>query len=86
MNPDNRYELLGLESGMVLAAGRLFGPLGYTNLLLALETGSSITVIAPIQNHWFDLRSVYRRMTPQRRSAALRSLPFGNGCGIVEFG
>jgi hypothetical protein len=47
MNQSNRFELVGLEIGMVLAAGRLFGPLGYTDLLLALDTGSGMTVIAP---------------------------------------
>jgi hypothetical protein len=42
----DRYPLVGLEYGVILIAGRLFGPLGKTkNLILLLDTGASITTI-----------------------------------------
>ena len=44
---NNRYPLLGLEQGMILAIGRIFGPRGAWDFPMLLDTGSSITVIAP---------------------------------------
>jgi predicted aspartyl protease len=42
-----RYPLLGLSHGMVLVVGRLFGPIGWTDPVMSLDTGSSITLFTP---------------------------------------
>lgn len=42
-----RYPLLGLSHGMVLVVGRLFGPIGWTDPVMSLDTGSSITFFTP---------------------------------------
>jgi predicted aspartyl protease len=42
-----RYPLLGLSHGMVLVVGRLFGPVGWTDPVMSLDTGSSITLFTP---------------------------------------
>ena len=42
-----RYPLLGLSHGMVLVVGRLFGPVGSTDPVMSLDTGSSITLFTP---------------------------------------
>jgi predicted aspartyl protease len=44
---NQRYPLLGLSHGMVLIVGRLFGPVGWTNPVMSLDTGSSITLFTP---------------------------------------
>ena len=42
----DRYPLIGVEQGVVLVAGRLFGPGGKVkNVILLLDTGASITAI-----------------------------------------
>ncbi|HID61649.1 MAG TPA: hypothetical protein EYP49_02710 [Anaerolineae bacterium] len=42
-----RYPLLGLSHGMVLVVGRLFGPIGWTDPVMSLDTGSSLTLLTP---------------------------------------
>jgi predicted aspartyl protease len=42
-----RYPLLGLSRGMVLVVGRLSGPIGWTDSVMSLDTGSSITLFTP---------------------------------------
>jgi predicted aspartyl protease len=42
-----RYPLLGLSRGMVLVVGRLSGPIGWTDPVMSLDTGLSITFFTP---------------------------------------
>jgi predicted aspartyl protease len=42
-----RFPLVGLSQGMVLVVGRLFGPTHVKDLMMMLDTGSSITVVDP---------------------------------------
>lgn len=45
----NRYPLVGVEYGIILVVGRLFGPQGKTkDLVLMLDTGASTTTIREI--------------------------------------
>ncbi len=45
----DRYPLVGVEQGVVLVAGRLFGPQGKTkDVILLLDTGASMTTIREV--------------------------------------
>jgi len=41
----NRYPLAGVESGVILVAGRIFGPQNDQDIVLLLDTGASITTL-----------------------------------------
>lgn len=42
-----RYPLVGLDVGVVLVMGRFFAPDAVKDLSIALDTGSSLTVLTP---------------------------------------
>ena len=45
MSVSSRYPLVGLDVGMVLVIGRFYGPNAVKNRVMALDTGSSLTVL-----------------------------------------
>lgn len=46
MIESNRYPLVGLHRGVILVLARLYGPARSLDVLVALDTGASLTMIA----------------------------------------
>jgi len=45
MSTSNRYPLVGLDMGMILVVGRFYAPDAIKGRVMALDTGSSLTVM-----------------------------------------